>query len=631
MNLARAIADASTDSIQPAGAAPVGGGGPLVGPYVAAAGSLTLAPATGPSGTSVAVSSGGGAFDGSLGPGAPNVSIRWDGTINTLSGTQVTTCSTNGGGNITGTCSFAVPAGAAAGSHTVVATQSNKTANSVSATFTVTVSGPTKLAFTTPARSGAVNDCLGPISVQTQNATNAPTNPTTATVVGLASDGSGAFFSDSACGTALTAADRTIGTTANSFNFYYKPTAVGIGTHTITASSAPLTSATQAETVTKASQATLSITAPSAATFGDVDAAFTTSGGSGTGAVTFSAGTSTACSIVAGKLHVVLGTGTCSVTATKAGDADYLSTTSALKTITISKASQATLSITAPSAATFGDVDAAFTTSGGSGTGAVTFSAGTSTACSIVAGKLHVVSGTGTCSVTATKAGDADYLSTTSALKTITISKASQATLSITAPSAATFGDVDAAFTTSGGSGTGAVTFSAGTSTACSIVAGKLHVVEETGTCSVTATKAGDADYLSTTSAPKTITIAKHGSTVHIVWANSTYDGSANAASATASGIAADGDLSPAPSLVYYSGSTATGTPLAGAPTDAGTYTVKERPSAGTAITSRPRTRRRSRSPSTARRCTSSGRTRLMTGLRMRRRRRPAVSLLTAI
>ena len=38
VNLARAIIDSSSDSIQPAGAAPVGGGGPFVGPYVIAAG-----------------------------------------------------------------------------------------------------------------------------------------------------------------------------------------------------------------------------------------------------------------------------------------------------------------------------------------------------------------------------------------------------------------------------------------------------------------------------------------------------------------------------------------------------------------------------------------------------------------
>src|SRR5205823_13743243 len=37
LNLARAIADTSVDSLEPAGSPPVGGGGPLVGPYVGAA------------------------------------------------------------------------------------------------------------------------------------------------------------------------------------------------------------------------------------------------------------------------------------------------------------------------------------------------------------------------------------------------------------------------------------------------------------------------------------------------------------------------------------------------------------------------------------------------------------------
>ncbi|HEX2766030.1 MAG TPA: S8 family serine peptidase, partial [Candidatus Limnocylindria bacterium] len=41
LNLARAIADASLDEIQPSGVAPVGDGGPLVGPYVTAACTVT--------------------------------------------------------------------------------------------------------------------------------------------------------------------------------------------------------------------------------------------------------------------------------------------------------------------------------------------------------------------------------------------------------------------------------------------------------------------------------------------------------------------------------------------------------------------------------------------------------------
>ena len=46
LNLARAMADASTDSVQPSGAAPIGDGGPLVGPYEAAAKAARFNPAT---------------------------------------------------------------------------------------------------------------------------------------------------------------------------------------------------------------------------------------------------------------------------------------------------------------------------------------------------------------------------------------------------------------------------------------------------------------------------------------------------------------------------------------------------------------------------------------------------------
>ncbi len=46
LNMARAAADASTEEVQPAGAAPLGSGGPIVGPYVAAANSFSVSPLT---------------------------------------------------------------------------------------------------------------------------------------------------------------------------------------------------------------------------------------------------------------------------------------------------------------------------------------------------------------------------------------------------------------------------------------------------------------------------------------------------------------------------------------------------------------------------------------------------------
>ncbi len=112
-------------------------------------------------------------------------------------------------------------------------------------------------------------------------------------------------------------------------------------------------------------------------------------------------------------------------------------------------------------------------------------------------------------------AGSADnYTFDTTATATLTVTRGAQATLAITGPTSATYGGADQAITTSGGSGTGAVTFDAGSSTACSIVAGKLHVVTATGTCTITATKAGDASYLPTTSAPFDVTINKASTSI---------------------------------------------------------------------------------------------------------------------
>ena len=85
----------------------------------------------------------------------------------------------------------------------------------------------------------------------------------------------------------------------------------------------------------------------------------------------------------------------------------------------------------------------------------------------------------------------------------------SDLTLAITGPASMTYGDADATFTTSGGSGTGSVTYDAGASTACSIASGALHIDTAVGTCAITATKAGDADYLEATSAPFTVAVAK--------------------------------------------------------------------------------------------------------------------------
>jgi Putative Ig domain len=260
-------------------------------------------------------------------------------------------------------------------------------------------------------------------------------------------------------------------------------------------------------TVNRASQAALALTSTSG-TYG-TGLTLTTSGGSGTGAVSYavdSGGTASGCSITAGVLSVT-STGTCLVTATQAGDGNYNPVSSPQTTVTFAPADQAPLIVTSTSG-TFGS-DLTLTTSGGSGTGAVSYaldSGGTASDCTLNAGSLSV-SSTGTCVVTAMKAGDGNYNSASSPQTTVTFASAAQAPLSVTSTSG-TYGS-GLTLTTSGGSGTGDVSYAVtdGTASGCSITAGVLSV-SSAGTCLVTATKAGDANYNPVSSPQTTVTFA---------------------------------------------------------------------------------------------------------------------------
>ncbi len=92
--------------------------------------------------------------------------------------------------------------------------------------------------------------------------------------------------------------------------------------------------------------------------------------------------------------------------------------------ITITGADQAPLVLTGMSGpATYGDTQTLGTT-GGSGTGAVTYTSTTPTVCTVSGNVLTIVSGSGTCSVYATKAGDTNYNPATSTTVDITTQKA---------------------------------------------------------------------------------------------------------------------------------------------------------------------------------------------------------------
>ena len=200
---------------------------------------------------------------------------------------------------------------------------------------------------------------------------------------------------------------------------------------------------------------------------------------------------------------------TLTVTTSRTG---YASGGATSPSVTSSSVAQATLTIANTTLTGTVGTPITLSSAGGSGTGAVTYSV-TGGGCSVTGTSLSDTSAT-TCVVTATKAASTGYLAATSVSKSFVFTLASQATLTITNSNSSPIakGTAGLVLTTSGGSGTGAVTFSA-SSAGCSITNGKLTVATtyksgSTVSCSVIATKAASGIYAATSSVAKSFNFA---------------------------------------------------------------------------------------------------------------------------
>lgn len=193
---------------------------------------------------------------------------------------------------------------------------------------------------------------------------------------------------------------------------------IGIGTCTIRATKAadgvhPMQTADAEVHVTRADQQPLALAMnPSTLTYLGVGL-LSTSGGSGTGAISYTIQTGAGvCSISGNQLNGT-GVGQCTIVATKAGDALYNPTSSAPLIVEVGRAEQQALSIVFDPSLLHISEMSNLTTSGGSGTGAITYSiAAGSGNCEIVGQQVRGT-GVGTCTVMALKAGDALYLPAT--------------------------------------------------------------------------------------------------------------------------------------------------------------------------------------------------------------------------
>lgn len=202
-------------------------------------------------------------------------------------------------------------------------------------------------------------------------------------------------------------------------------------------------------TVTKADQ-TIAINEVTGKTYGDAPFTLAITSGKSTGDVTFTVPDDNGVLTLSGSTATIIGAGTVTVTANKAGDGNYNASNTATREITIGKAAQ-TISIGAVTGKKYGDAPFTLTASGGSGTGAITFTVPDDNGVLTLSGSTATIIGAGTVTVTATKAESANHNSVT-ATKTITVSKA--AAPAITYPTAAgvTYGQTLSESALAGGS-----------------------------------------------------------------------------------------------------------------------------------------------------------------------------------
>jgi hypothetical protein len=189
--------------------------------------------------------------------------------------------------------------------------------------------------------------------------------------------------------------------------------------------------------------------------------------------------------------------GSYTLTASNASGPDAVSNAAVL---TVNKAAQ-TISFSPPTNKTFGD--APFTVSATSSAG-LTVSFGSSNgAVATVSGNTVTIVGAGTTTLSASQAGNADYLAGETT-QVLTVAKAAQ-TITFAALTPRTTGDTT--FTLGATASSGLTVSYASSTPAVATVSGSVATIVGGGTTVITASQAGDANYLAATAVPQTLRI----------------------------------------------------------------------------------------------------------------------------
>lgn len=294
---------------------------------------------------------------------------------------------------------------------------------------------------------------------------------------------------------------------------------------------------TLAITVNKGSQTITGLPGTDTRTFGDAAYNLTATGGASGNPVTYSASPAGVVTIV-GNLVTIVGAGSTTITASQAGDANYNAAPDAFQTLTVNQASQ---TITFGSLPDKDDTDPNFqlTATGGGSGNPVTYTS-SNPAVAIIVDNLGVpdpngsyvdIIAAGTTTITASQAGNANYLAATPVPQNLVVNNTSllpQAITGLAGTDTKTYGAAPYNLTATGGGSGNPVTYVSDNplvATATGLNGATITIIGP-GVANITASQAGNGSYNPAPDTTQVLTVLEKNLTISGAVADSKpYDG----------------------------------------------------------------------------------------------------------
>jgi hypothetical protein len=282
-------------------------------------------------------------------------------------------------------------------------------------TCTRTVVAPTKLAITAQPSPSVVVLAPFNVTVQAQNAANAPTNVTSSTLVTLAiQSGTGTLGGTATCTIAVASNSCTV--TGISSN------AVQTGL-VLRATSVPaLTSAdTTPFDVTAIPQAITGFAPASPVVFGASPATLTATGGASGSPIVFATTSSNTICTVGGNQVTFTGVGVCNLTANQAAAGNYSAAPQVTASITITPAGSVITGFNPPPIVLAGSAPVTLTATGAPSGVPIVFATTSPASVCVVTGNVVVFTGPGICILTANQAAGGNFGAAPQVTVTVTV------------------------------------------------------------------------------------------------------------------------------------------------------------------------------------------------------------------